>query len=120
MGRGDDGSAAGRRPCYLAKDAPACQPGAAGCSALTAPRCPAVTPLGRPGDRRSARRRAVAAGQIALAQALHFVASTALSVLQNGQSFAGAAASSLMNVRAIRNTTNATMTKVMIVLMKAP
>src|SRR6476469_6604591 len=58
--------------------------------------------------------------QIALAQALHFVASTLLSVLQNGQTFTGAASSSLMKLRAIRNTTSATITKTMSVLMKAP
>ena len=39
---------------------------------------------------------------MALAQALHFVASTALPSLQKGQVFDGAAASSLMNILLIQ------------------
>ncbi len=60
------------------------------------------------------------ASQISLAQALHFVASTALSVLQNGHPLTGAASSSLMSERVMMNTTKATVTNVMIELMKTP
>lgn len=58
--------------------------------------------------------------QIALAQALHLLASSALSVLQKGQVLTGAASSSLMNSRESHQATKAMTMKAMIALMNAP
>jgi hypothetical protein len=57
---------------------------------------------------------------MALVQALHLEASGSLGSLQKAQAFDGAAGASVMNLRPIRNTTKATTTKVMIVLMNVP
>ena len=56
----------------------------------------------------------------ALPQNLHFVAASATDSLQYGHSFVGPAGASLMNVRAMRKTTKATITKTMTMLMKLP
>ena len=69
------------------------------------------------------RRRAVAVrleGQIALVQALHFVASTAFASLQKGHVLTSGAGGSLMNMREIHQTTKAITMKAMIALMNAP
>ena len=58
--------------------------------------------------------------QIALAQALHLDASTALASLQNGQVFTSAAGPSFMNILPIQKTTKAITTKLMRVEMNAP
>src|SRR6267142_3746763 len=58
--------------------------------------------------------------QISLAHALHFVASTALGSLQNGQVLTACAGSSLMNILEICQTTNAITTNAMSALTKAP
>ena len=60
---------------------------------------------------------------MALAQALHFVASTAFGSLQNGHVFdvaGSAAASSLMNILEIHQTRNAMTTNAINALMNRP
>ena len=56
-----------------------------------------LRPLVRPADQGQSRARD-ATGQISLAQARHFDASSAFGSLQNGQVFVAAAVSSLMNI----------------------
>src|SRR5215208_1431903 len=74
-----------------------------------------MKPGRNPDFERSRRRR-----QIWLAQARHFDASRALASLQKGHVFVSAAASSLMNIFEICQTTNAITRKAMIELMNAP
>ena len=63
---------------------------------------------------------AAGVGQIALAQARHFDASTAFASLQNGQVLTSAGGGSLMKLLLICQTTNAITMKAMIALMNAP